>query len=301
MPSVASISNASLKGLLAIHRYRLLSVDQFSRASQLKPSHVRDLLRTYERQHLLGSIGNVGLRGGSKAPKLYYLTKSGYAAMLDAGGFFPEDIGYYVRPHTSTRWTPIMAHRMATIDLLLSVEQGLATQPEYRLVRALHEYRRIRHGNKPPQPETSDFVAEPFDATTRVVPDAGFILEKESTGVRALFFIETDRGTERLTSGSDGSYSIVEKFKLYERYLSGGRFAKTYVGDGDFKFFTLLFVTTSEARIENARRACSSLNANFHPYFKFATLAAAKDNFFAPTWLSRDASNDRRSALIKTN
>ena len=115
-----------------------------------------------------------------------------------------------------------------------------------------------------------------------------------------MFFIETDRGTERLTSGSDGSYSIIEKFKLYERYLSGGRFAKTYAGDGDFKFFTLLFVTTSEARIENARQACSRLNANFHPYFKFATLEAAKDNFFTPIWLSRDASNDRRSALIKT-
>ncbi len=86
MNTSVSISASILTGLLTLQRYRLLSVEQFSRTSCLKPSHIREVLRVFERKKLLGSIGNVGLRGGSKAPKLYHLNRSGYNVMLEAGG-----------------------------------------------------------------------------------------------------------------------------------------------------------------------------------------------------------------------
>ncbi len=299
MAEKISISPSSLAGLLALHRYRLLSVAQFARASELKVTHVRDVLRVWERQKYLGSIGNVGLRGGSKAPKLYYLTKSGYELMCEAGGLWPDEIGAFVRPHTGSRWSPIMAHRMATIDLLLSAEEGLRSFPSYRMIKTFHEYRRVKLGQAAPQPETSDFVAEPFGSATRIVPDAGFVLENVDSGHRGLFFIETDRGTERLTSGAEGSYSILEKFRLYERYLLGGRYAESYQPLGDFRFFTLLFVTTSDERIENARHASTRLTQKLHPYFKFATLEKAIDAFFDPIWVSRDPSSGPPSGLIR--
>ena len=301
MPRNISVSPTTLLGLLALHRYRLLSVTQFARASGLKPNHVRDVLRIWERQKLLGSIGNVGLRGGSKAPKLYYLTRSGYDLMVEAGGLWPDEIGPYVRAHTGTGWTPVMAHRMATIDLLLSVEEGLQSLPSYRLVRTFHEYRRVKRGPGPAVPETSDYVAEPFNSTTRVVPDAGFVLENVATGKRGLFFIETDRGTERLTSGAEGSYSILEKFRLYERYLQNGRFADTYKELGDFRFFTLLFVTTTRARIENTRSASRSLNEKLHSYFKLATLEDAIAAFFEPIWVTRDPDSGSPAGLVRIN
>jgi len=294
-----SISSDVLTGLLAIQRYRLLSVDQFSRASNLKPTHIRDVLRIFERKKLLGSIGNVGLRGGAKAPKLYYLTRSGYNTMLDAGGFSEDDIGSFVRAHTSTRWTPVMAHRMATIDLVLAAEAGVREITNYRLVRCFHEYRRTRRGRGQLQPETSDYVAKPFGAETRIVPDAAFILENMDTGNRGLFFIETDRGTERLTSGSEGNYSIMRKFQLYEQYLTGGRFADTYASHGDFQFFTLLFVTTTAQRIENTRRAAQRLTERLHPYFKLATHEEAQQHLLAPIWWSRDVHDPIRGGLIK--
>jgi len=294
-----AISPAALAGLLALHRYRLLSVDQFARASALKPSHVRDLLRVYERQKLLGSIGNVGLRGGSKAPKLYFLTRTGYDTLCDAGGFLDDDIGAFVRPHTGARWTPVMAHRMATIDLLLSVEVTLAEFPRYRLIRTFHEYRRVPKGRGPVQPETSDYVAEPFTPRNRVVPDAGFVLENSESGQRGLYFIETDRGTERLTAGREGSYSVLDKFRLYERYLRGGRFAQSYAADGDFRFFTVLFVTTSAERIANTQMASGQLDAGLHPYFRLASLQAARLNIFAPIWVSRAPGDTVPGQLIK--
>ena len=296
-----AISAAALMGLMALHRYRLLSVEQFARASDLRPSHVRDLLRIYERQKLLGSIGNAGLRGGSKAPKLYYLTRSGYEAMREAGGYFEEDIGPYVKPHTGARWTPIMAHRLATIDLLLSVEANLPDYRGYRLIRSFHEYRRVRRGTGAAQPETSDFVAEPFISENRIVPDAGFVLENTDTGQRGLYFIETDRGTERLTSGREGSYSVFDKFQLYERYLRGGRFAQTYARDGDFRFFTVLFVTISPARIANTQAASRRLDAQLHPYFRLASLERARLNIFAPIWVSRAPEDEELGRLIKSD
>lgn len=298
MISTASITPNTLSGLLAMHRYRLLSVAQFARASELKPSHVRDVLRVLERKKLLGSIGNVGLRGGSKAPKLYYLTRPGYDAMLDAGGLFSDDVGDFVRPHTSTGWTPVMAHRMATIDLLLAVEAGVQSMASYRIVHTLHEYRRVRR-NGSMQPETSDFVAEPFDGTTRIVPDAAFVLENERTGGRGLFFIETDRGTERLTSGAAGSYSVSQKFQLYEQYLRGGRFAQSYEAYGMFRFFTVLFVTTTKERINNARQAATLLDASLHAYFRLATQTAAAETFFGDIWYHRDAADAEASSIIK--
>jgi len=295
-----SISSDVLTGLLAIQRYRLLSVEQFSRVSNLKSSHIRDVLRVFERKKLLGSIGNVGLRGGAKAPKLYYLTRTGYDAMTDAGGLTEDDVGSFVRAHTSTRWTPIMAHRMATIDLLLAAETGVREFTDYRLVQCFHEYRRTRRGRDQLQPETSDYVAKPFGAETRIVPDAAFILENMETGNRGLFFIETDRGTERLTSGSEGSYSIVGKFQLYEQYLTGGRFADTYASYGDFQFFTLLFVTTTTRRVENTRRASQRLTERLHPYFKLATYSEAQQHLLTPIWWSRDARDPKLGGLIKS-
>ena len=94
-----------LAGLLAIQRYRLVTAEQFARIAQLHVVYARDQLRRLERLKLLGSIGNVGLRGGSKAPKLYYLTRTGYAAMSEASGLDADRLGPFVKPHTSTKWS----------------------------------------------------------------------------------------------------------------------------------------------------------------------------------------------------
>ena len=296
--SAVFITEPVLVGLLALHQYRLLSVEQFARATSLSVAHVRDVLRRLERQSVLGSIGNVGLRGGSKAPKLYYLTRSGFDAMLDAGGFMAEQFKPFKRAHTGTRWSPIMAHRMATIDLLLAIEIGVSSLPDYELIVLRHEYRRKQIG-KVAQPETSDFVAEPFDASNRIVPDAAFVLGNRATGARGLYFIETDQGTERLARGTPDGYSIVDKFALYERYLRGGRFADTYRAFGDFRFFTLLFVTTTPIRIEHTRTKAGSLSKELHPYFKLASFADAKADPFAPIWQSRDPDDPNQTSIIK--
>lgn len=294
-----TITADTLRGLLAVYRYRLLSVDQFARASNLKSSHVRDVLRSFERTKLLGSIGNVGLRGGAKAPKLYYLTKTGYEAVLDAGGFLAEDIGPFVRAHTGPRWSPLMAHRMATIDLLLAAESSASMRANYRVVSTFHEYRRITKGRGAPQPETTDYVLDEEIADNRIVPDAAFVLENEVTGNRGLYFVETDRATERLTSGAEGSYSIVDKLRQYERYLRSGRFATTYEMAGDFNHFVVLFVTLSADRVENIRQLSGRLDPQLHQYFKLGVMTDVLPDLLGPAWAARDPATVEPQGLAK--
>ena len=222
--------------------------------------------------------------------------------MCEAGGWHEADVGPFVRAHGATSWSPIMAHRMVVVDLLVAVEAGLSKRSDYRLVNTWHEYRRVaRQGSQTPQPETSDQVALPESAETRIVPDAAFVLENIATGGRGLYFLELDRGTERLARGSPEGYSATDKFVLYERYLTGGRFAETYRTSGDFRFFTLLFATTTAARINNLRQATARLTAKLHSYFKLATFEDAKRDPFAAIWRSRAPDDHRPTSIIKSN
>lgn len=148
-------------------------------------------------------------------------------------------------------------------------------------------------------PETSDFVSDDERPENRIVPDAVFALENLETGARGLFCLETDRGTERLTSGAEGSYSVLEKFRLYERYLRGGRFAARYAGEGTFRHFTLLFVTTSWERIANIRQLSSRLDPELHPYFKLGLFSEAVSDLCDPIWVSRDARDETRTGIVR--
>lgn len=293
-----SLSERAATGLLAMHRYRFLSIAQFAAASGLKPTFSGELLRDYERKKLLGSFGNVGIRGYGKTPKLYFLTRRGHDLLVADSGLPAETIGPYKLPHRGARWSPVMYHRLATIDLLLALEAALETRPHLCLVEVFLEYRRVRR-NEVFVPETSDHVALAQTGANRIVPDAAFVIENAENGRRALFFLETDRGTERVHSRA-GGYDLIGKCRKYERYLTGGRFAETYRRLGEFRFFTLLFATTVPARVARLREASEALAADLHPYFRLADFDAAQRDFLGPVWLSRDPADTALYPLVRS-
>ena len=294
-----AFSERALVGLTAIHRYRYLSVAQFSEAAGLKPSFVRELLRDLERRSVLGSIGNVGLPGGSKAPKLYYLTESGHRLVSEALGPAGATLRPWRKPHKGTRWSPIMGHRMATVDLLLALQNALAARPDYRLIRDFLEYRRDAGGGRRAQPETSDYVADSDVPENRIVPDAAFILESAASGQRGLFFLEVDMATERIATGIDGAYSVLEKFRQYERYLTGGRFAETYRPWGDFRFFTVLFVTRTEGRLRSVVQSTQTPENRLMSYFCLAVFDKVSRDFLGKHWVSRGDREGAPASIVK--
>jgi hypothetical protein len=110
-----------------------------------------------------------------------------------------------------------------------------------------------------------------------------------------------DMGTERVTAPKsiDKRATIKGKFEQYDCYLTSGRFAATYKEYGEFRSFTLLFVTYGEERIENIRRASTTLPDRLHGYYRLATFDSAITNFLSDIWLSRSPVDNLRYALVQ--
>ena len=296
-----SLSAEAVLGLFFIQRYRFLTIAQFAKASGLSPSWAKELLLDLERREkLLGHFGNTPIRGHGKTPKVYFLRRRGYE-LLRRESDIPEDLlGRFRETHVTARWSPQMYHRLATIDLLLALEVGVRERAHLNLVGVCVEYRRVRR-NGTVTPETSDFVAPEETSANRIVPDAAFVLENLETGKRGLFFLEVDMGTERIASmiSRDKRLTLRHRMQQYDRYLVGGRFAQTYAQWGDFKFFTLLFVTPADERIENIRREMQRLSPELHNYYRFNTFGVAAENFFNEAWKTRSVNDDRGYPIIR--
>lgn len=266
----------------------------------LRPKSASEMLLRLERQKLLSSFGNTGIRGYGKTPKMYFLTKGGHTILKDEGEALGWDVEPYRQVNVTSRWSPQMFHRLDTLDALVALERDVRSLTSYRLVKTLVEYRREKHGREW-RAETTDYVADPPIAENKIVPDAGFVLESTETGRRALFLIEIDCGTERLTTGKVDaiSRSFVHKLRQYDRYIYSGRVKARYKHLGDFSNFRLLVVTTSQNRIENMRRASTSLEADCDQFYRFATLEETTTNFLHAGWKSRSVADQKSYQLIK--
>jgi len=287
-------SEKAMVGLYFIQQYRFLTITQFAKASGLKYATAAEMLLRFERQRLLGHFGNTGIRGYGKTPKVYFLKERGYRMLVEESGIPVELIGDYKTVHVTVKWSPVMYHRMATLDLLIALEVGVREKPRLELVRTFIEYRRTKRDGELVN-ETTDYVTGKAGAGTRIVPDAGFVLRNVEEDECALFFIETDMGTERIVSAvaQGARLSLAHKMSQYDRYLQSGRFADTYKEWGKFSFFTVLFVTTTDERIANIRRGMEKLSNKLHDYYRFNTFEAASERFFNDGWVSRSADDEK--------
>lgn len=295
------VTETILLGLQAISSYRYLSVNQVATIIGMRPKSASEMLLRLERQKLLASFGNTGIRGG-KTPKMYYLTKGGHRILVEEGEALDWEVEPYRQVSVNSRWSPVMFHRLDTLDALAALERDCLSLRAYRLAKTLVEYRREKHGREW-RKETTDFVTDPPIAENKIVPDAGFVLEQTETGDRALFLMEIDCGTERLTTTRVGAISqtFIHKIRQYDRYLKGGRGTDRYRNLGEFGSFRLLVITTTQIRIENMRRALAKLDADYHQFYRFSTLSDVTENFLHSGWLSRDCADHNTYQLIKGN
>jgi hypothetical protein len=150
-------------------------------------------LRGLQTAGILGHFGNTGLGGQGKTPKVYYLTRKGWEFLRRESGIEEELIGAYREIHTEASWSPVMYHRLRTVDCLISAEVAVRNRPNLSMVQTFMEYKRVRkHGNL--IRETTDFVADLPISDNRIIPDGVFIIEN----------IESRGGPENLDSGISG-------------------------------------------------------------------------------------------------
>ncbi len=304
MPKVVNLSVTTVitAALRAILEYRYLTVNQVAVMVGVTPKSASAMLLRLQRHGALGFFGNTGIRGYGKTPKVYYLTRGGHRLLATELEAYGEDIGQYSPIKINTRWSPLMYHRIATLDVLSYIERDCAALHDYDLIGTLVEYRREKIG---PQwrKETTDYVTNSLTTENKIVPDAGFALEHNESGKRALFLVEVDLGTTTIASDRSKTTvkTVTDKLAQYDQYLASGRVKDRFAKLGSFSGFHVLVITTSDARLANMRTAASTLPPKFHPYYRFSTLDRVSQNFLHDGWLSRDHADNNAYPLIKGN
>lgn len=295
-----SLTTGALLGFFYIQRYRFLTIGQYARIALLNHDTATKQLHRFEERGLLGYFGNTGIRGYGKTPKAYFLTRKGFELLRRESDIPPELLGAHKEVKVEARWSPQMYHRLRTVDLMLSAECAVRVRPQLSMVATFLEYRRVRRGNHVTR-ETTDFVAAEEIAENRIIPDAAFILENIQTNKRALFMVEMDMATEPILSliTRDSRLTIQHKLRQYDRYLKSLRYSHAYAAYGDFRFFTLLFVTLTNERVENIRRGMQELPAELSNYYRFTTFAAAMGDFFSAIWQARSLSDTAIYPLVR--
>jgi DNA-binding MarR family transcriptional regulator len=295
-----SLSAESLLGLFYIQRYRFLTISQYARIASLNHDTATKQLRRFEERGLLGYFGNTGIRGYGKTPKAYFLTRKGFELLRRESEIPPELIGTHKEVKVESRWSPLMYHRLRTVDLMISAEVAVRVRPQLSMVATFLEYRRVKRGSQVSR-ETTDYVAAEETAENRIIPDAAFILENIETKKRALFFIEMDMATEPIVSRitRDTRHTIQQKLRQYDRYLKSLRYKETYAAYGYFRFFTLLFVTLTVERVNNIRRDMQDLPAELAHYYRFTTFEESMGDFFSAIWKSRMLTDSTCYPLVR--
>ena len=211
-----------------------------------------------------------------------------------------ELLGSFKEVKVEAAWSPQMYHRLRMVDLLISLEVAVQKRPHLTIINTFLEYRRIKRGNQIIH-ETTDFVDTQEAVENKIVPDAAFILENNQTGKRALFFLEMDMATERIKSLQLRNHKVTlhHKFSQYDRYLKSLRYTQKYQTYGEFRSFTMLFVTLQEARIENIRRELLDLPKPLAAYYRLSTFDAAMGDFLGVIWQSRLLSDTTSYPLVR--
>lgn len=273
--------------LFYLQKYGFLTLRQIQKLLTEQPQHKETIarrLRILERCGYIKHFGYVRVAWG-RAPKVFYLTENGFEVLIE--NKIPENLLGRYKKRNKPQWSPVFRHRIELVDLFISLELSAKRFPNLEVERIFLEYNR----NAKNQSETADFIADKQHLEDKLIPDGAFILKNSQTQTASLYFMELDRSTETIISQiapNSAGASLQDRMRKYEQYLLSRNFAKKYAQWGAFEVFTLLFVTTSERRIDNIR-AIPDLNPECNEYFYFNTYENSTADFFCRSWKKRDS------------
>jgi len=124
--------------------------------------------------------------------------------------------------------------------------------------------------------------SEPVVPGISLIPD-GYVEFMTPTGIVA-YFLEVDLGHESQTIWRG-------KVKAYSQLAVSGKYRQQFGPDQ----FGVLVIANSERRLHSIRKTVAETTAKL---FRFATLAAVGDGFFAPVWYR--PKENQPSTLIET-
>jgi Replication-relaxation len=273
--------------ILDVHKYKYLT------PSQIQQLHFPSQQTAYRRLRALTGLGYLRNFLAPNVPEhLYYLGKQGAAWVASVLNVDVADLGF----NRSTRppENPLFIRHFLGINNF-RIALSLACQNSaLNLVGFIPEYvgEKALEGNL--KKYIRDVICDARDPSTKIshTPDAVFCLEKNNS--HALFFLEVDRGTEVISNPEKG---VLKSLKFYIKYLESGQFQR-YQEDFQcqpLKVFRVLYVTSSETRIQNIRKAATEFLEEKRA-LKLLWFTEQKnitqDRLLTPIWQSADAGDN---------
>lgn len=285
------LTERDMQLLLDVYKYRYLSTSQLTRL------HFVSEKTTWRRLSILVNQEYLARFNAPSIPEyLYHLGKAGIEIVAAQLQVEPEQL-----PGTRTTRTPkdyyFLRHFLKINDFRIALTLGCQVSG-MELLGFIPEYL----GEKTERGGVVKFITEvvtdrahPRDLI-RHTPDGVFALGKD--GKAALFFLEVDRGTEAIANEEKGFLKTL-KFYLnywtdekYQRYQAEFRCAEP------FKAFRTLVVTTSAARLQNMRAACSSFPFQPAHARRFIWLTTdeqiSPETIFEQVWQSAEIGDEKR-------
>src|SRR5919206_4627898 len=88
-----TLTEGTLRGLAYLQQYRFLTIAQFARIAGISTYHAGQVLQALETRQLVGYFGFTVIPGFGKTPKVYFLKRRGFDALLLEGNHEPEELG----------------------------------------------------------------------------------------------------------------------------------------------------------------------------------------------------------------
>ena len=258
------VTDSIAKGVICLAELRLLTTAQFAKTTGLSPNHAGEILRRLEFYKYVAAVGDMPIPGRGRAPKIWHLTQKGHAYFEDIANL---RLSTYVHAKPQRAWSQTMPHRLAIVDFYLSLRLALYETNIAQIENAAFDFRYEFLGDNK-QKETTDVLDR--KKSKKIIPDAAFHVVT-ADNLEALFFLEMNMGTELIDPSTSTNTTIHKKLSAYQAYLKSGAFATKYAHWGQFAAFQLLFVTTTQARIEKIIASLQGQHSALRSYLLFAT------------------------------
>jgi hypothetical protein len=278
--------------LVDLYKHRFLTISQIQRL------HFPSLQTTYRRMRLLKQAGYASpFTVPNIEESIFALAGKGIQAVAESLGVDKNELKW-----TETRTRPhdyyFMQHFIAINDFRIALRQACENST-IQLLGFIPDY----YGEKTAKGGITKYIR---DVSCDIVsereeishtPDGVFALRKE--GKSALFFLEIDRGTETV---SDSDKGVLKAVRFYLNYLLEGkyqRYAKDFNVES-FKGFRTLFLTTSEPRIQNIRKAAAAVDIpeKAKRFLWLSTYDRLNNaGIFNPIWVSSHEADAERHSL----
>ena len=180
-------------------------------------------------------------RGQGSLKRLYFITNKGFE-LLEKHDHESTIINEY-RKHPEPFIDSYYNHRLKLLDLWVFLHLEIKDQCKHTLNLFLPEWE--KYEGKQIVLRFSSIRIEDYS----IRPDATFILENIETKKEALFFVEIDTGSESLHSRVYPC--ITSRLERYQNAFKQLAFSRVHSDFERFSGARLLFITSSQVRIEN--------------------------------------------------